>query len=217
MDKDDFLKFFKSQNEIINRLVDEIRLKKSNGSAAVSKIYTPVSLFDEVIYETKRRAKEQEIRLNLIPDLKGRSVLDVGTNSGFILINLKKRNNIGKSLGIDLIQEIIDIPKAICEIESLNLDFKVCNVSSDEFLKLPSFDYSLVLSIWGSNVQILHQNLERIKKKTKRSIFIEPTNHSNIDDYVSYWIKELSIYGSVKDLGETDYQNRHIYQVDLQR
>jgi hypothetical protein len=133
-------------------------------------------------------------------------------------MELFKHNNLGKSLGIDQSEDIISVPKLICGIEGIDLDFAICDVFSDEFKELNSFDHALLLSVFGTGTEIeLDRALTVIKTKATKSIFVEPTNHKKFSEetVLSFWTERFSKYGEIKLLGFTDYQNRGLFQIIL--
>lgn len=174
--------------------------------------YAPVVLGDDVIHEPRRGLAAQQLRLGLLPPMSGQSVLDLGSNTGYVAIQLRKRGAT-RCLGVDEDILWVTLASLLVELEGLSgIEF----VRGDLFdLEIPRpFDNVLLLSIL--DYEETFNTLETLKRYGRR-IFVEPTNHgwhyktkSQIEDYVA----ELQRFGEAELLGYTDYQDRGLIQIN---
>lgn len=203
-------------------------------------LYSPIKLGDTIIYETKRRPVErQKIRLNLFPnDFSGESILEIGTNTGYILLELKRNNNPGYCLGIEQHEAILRIPSKITQLEGLqNIEFKSVDIFSEDIDKIvpDTFDNILFLSVTGpnqdecfakeetawdlTNFKSYDDFLRFCIKKSRKHIYIEPTHWGTPPgEYVEYnytYFKKFDSIYEVEYLGQTDYQPRGIFRVTV--
>jgi SAM-dependent methyltransferase len=178
-------------------------------------LYMPVMYNDIILFEPRRNAEAQKIRMNLLPSFKNETVLDIGCNTGFLTYSLAKTAEF--VFGIDHNSATIKIPKDILSYKN-----NINNVAFHEttiwyiykYIREP-VDNLLVLSIYHINQ--IPAIIPLISQYCKKHLYIEPTNHGNntkefIKDNHS---KVLSHYGKVELLGYTDYQNRGLFQITL--
>lgn len=195
-----------------------------NPEAGIYTIYSPVILNKKIIFESKRKYKDQFIRLNYFPDFNGESVLDVGCNTGFILQQLK---NTGLRVGVDYSVYNTEIARIVNAIEGGESEFFPLNIMGDTIPGYENyvFDNSLLLSVSSpidedNNVtyQIgFDKMMDIIKLKTSKSMYIEPTNHAElpVEEMKEYYKEYFKKWGTPVFLGVTDYQNRLMYRIDL--
>lgn len=85
---------------------------------------------------------ERQLILELVGDVKGRRVLDVGCGDGEFAVELKKRGAI--VIGIDASAEMIDAAKSRSKLQSADIDFQVAMV---EHLPFPAEKFDVVIAI----------------------------------------------------------------------
>ena len=208
--------------------MDQELLRIINNYRRIRPLYTPVFVKDELYYEweTKRSFKNQKIRLDLFPqNFNNESILDVGTNSGFFALYLRKYFNAGLCVGVDIDKELQPMWDRILELE--NVDKLHYKAVSDKTAIEIEFDNILLLSIAnmddeGLYVGKVHYNglkflLNKYSKISKKSLYVEPTNHHNWDKskLIAEYQKYLSKWGEPTFLGHTDYQDRPMFRVDV--
>ncbi len=90
---------------------------------------------------------QTEDELNLIPDLSGRSVLELGCGSGHTLGYLRENRNASYLWGLDFSEEqICFTKKLLCE---KNIPAKLFLSSMDENPGIPEDHFDVVVSIYG--------------------------------------------------------------------
>lgn len=90
---------------------------------------------------------QTEDELNLIPDLSGRSVLELGCGSGHSLAYLRESRNASYLWGLDLSEaQICFTKKLLCE---KNIPAKLLLASMDENPGIPENYFDLVVSIYA--------------------------------------------------------------------
>ncbi len=67
-------------------------------------------------------------------------ILDIGTGSGCIPISLKKHLPNVEVVAIDVSEEAINVAKRNAELNQVEVDFKICDVFSDDVFNLGQFD-----------------------------------------------------------------------------
>jgi SAM-dependent methyltransferase len=88
-----------------------------------------------------------EDELNLIPDLHGKSVLEVGCGSGHTLVYLWEHRNASELWGLDISKEQIHFAEDI--LETRNISAKLLLSSMDENPGIPENYFDLVVSIYS--------------------------------------------------------------------
>ena len=185
-------------------------------------LYSPVVINNEIIFENARKVRNQWKRFSLLPsDFNNESILDIGTNSGYVINRLKKSHNAGYCLGIDRSQTMIDLANEIKKEEELeNVDFMGSNFLED-FPITERFDNTLLFSVTGKHYFLVPSlNMTRfilkLKKITNKYIYIEPTNYERdpVLVYLDYYKHFFKQFGGAELLGETDYQGRHLFRID---
>lgn len=181
--------------------------------------YTPVYVCDELYGVSRRIFSDQHKRLNLFPkNFNQESILDVGCNSGFFTLYLKKYHNAGFCLGIDVNDKLKEIWDRTIELEELtNLEYSIID---DEKEIQKNFDNILILSlsdINGGMGRPLDYYIDRYILLAKKSIYIEPTNHEGYkkNQIISKYQKYLAKWGKPNFLGHTDYQDRPLFRLDV--
>ncbi len=191
-------------------------------------LYLPVVLNDELICEGIRRWKNQHIRLDLFPDIVNESILDVGTNTGYLLFELKKMGTDKcKCIGIDNDRNNLQIAQGIVEFERLkNINFYEIDFNKVDVNASPKYDNVLFLSIVSYD-NILEE-LSKLLKIANKRLIIEPSNtkghyegERKTKDEIQEWVEtelrekvvECGSDAKIKLLGFTDYQNRGLIEI----
>jgi SAM-dependent methyltransferase len=122
-----------------------------------------------------RKTDKRVVLMNLPDDFRGRSVLDLGCNTGAFCFEAKKRNA-GKVVGLEfslrplLIAQQINLDKNLnIQFHKLNLNDGVLNLASE--IGAYKFDYLFALSIWKHVYDKVFWSI--IKAFTKRACWIE--------------------------------------------
>lgn len=181
-------------------------------------VYIPVYAGGEVLYDGNRRKhKNQHIRLQHL-DVKGKSVLDMGCNTGYIS-NYCAQNGATQVIGVDLKQNLIDVCNYIKEIDNIsNVEF-ICELKNsveenwkDKF----TFPFDIGLNMSNHNIDVTIRDLKKYGHLAK-TWYIEPTNHPDEflskEDTVKQATEAFSQFGDVKFLTYTDYQDRGLFKL----
>lgn len=209
-------------------LLEEIERHNALSDAGkTNNIYSPIYVNEELYFEFRNRPFQSQIekRISLFPiDFHQESILDVGTNSGFIALYLKKYHNAGNVLGVDITGSFRKIWNRITQLEQIrDLNF---DVVSEEWIPEEKYDNILILSISNKEktyYKSLSYLIEKLKPYVNKSIYVEPTNHKDQklnrsltkDEIRDIYTEYLSQWGRVKLLGHTDYQDRGLFRIDV--
>lgn len=90
---------------------------------------------------------QTEDELKLLPDLRGKCVLDLGCGSGHTLAYLGENRNAAELWGLDLSEEQIHSTKEL--LEQKDIPAKLFTASMDENPGIPENYFDLALSIYG--------------------------------------------------------------------
>lgn len=181
-------------------------------------IYIPVYAGGEVIYDgNKRLYKNQQSRLQYL-DIKGKSVLDMGCNTGFIS-NYCALNGATSVVAVDLKQNLIDVCNYIKKIDNIsNIDF-VCGLKEDlekDYSQKYNFPFDIGLNLSNHNIKITVRNLKKYGHLAK-VWYLEPTNHEDHflfkEETKKQGIEAFSQFGDVEFLTYTDYQDRGLFKL----
>lgn len=181
--------------------------------------YSPIKYKGQLIFERLRIEKRQfEFRIKkILPFIENKSVLDLGTNSGYILFEILKLSNPKYCLGLDINEEILKLPRKQAELEGYkNIDFLSSNFLTDEnFEKLDSFDVVLYLSMHNIAQKTFEKAVDKAWEKTKEILIIEPTNKQKLNEeqIIKIYTKFFEKYGKVSYLGSTDFENRGLFAI----
>jgi SAM-dependent methyltransferase len=190
-----------------------------NGNVGMVDVYVPVYANGEVISNRGARKHEnQHTRLQYL-DVVGRSVIDLGCNTGYITAYCA-RNGASKAVGIDIEPNLINICNYVKEVEGLhNLSFEVANKYEYTQNLDETFDIGLHMSNFGYERTIDDLNNYGHVAKVW---YVEPTNHPHWEEgewdeaRIRRWgQEELSKFGHVEFLTLTDYQNRGFFRLTM--
>lgn len=181
-------------------------------------VYIPVYAGGEVLYDGNRRKHEnQHIRLKHL-NVDGKSVLDMGCNTGYIS-NYCAQNGATQVVGVDLKQNLIDVCNYIKEIDNIsNVEF-ICEEKryveqnwKDKF----SFPFDIGLNMSNHGIDTTVRNLKQYGHLAKMW-YLEPTNHPDEflskEDTVKQATETFSQFGDVEFLTYTDYQDRGLFKL----
>lgn len=185
-----------------------------------SSLYQPIIVDDVLVFDFKKRSHAEQLkkRISLFPSFKNESIIDIGCHTGYILQQLIKYKEASKCYGLEPSRLQHSISKKIAKIERNNIFYALGSV---EDLGDISFENSLFLSVtspmenhYGLDFM---KAMDKIREVTKKSIFVEPTNHrsDSVEFMKNYYDEYLSRWGTPILLGTTDYQNRVLYRIDV--
>ncbi len=130
--------------------------------------YQTIHVIDDIVTSGIFNAS---LRLKLLHlgDLGGKSVLDVGCNSGLHCFEAKKHGAL-KVTGIDIREDRLYQARILAEIKDLNIDFKKLDIL--KICELGQFDIVFCFSV-VTEVPDLISSLLELKKVTKETLFLE--------------------------------------------
>lgn len=187
-------------------------------------LYSPIEYNGNIIFENKRKYKDQFVkRLNYFPDdFNEESVLDVGTNTGFILLQLKKQHNAGHCVGVELNPWLTRVAEELVSLNDLkDIEFYPLNFMTDAIPNNTVFDNTLLLSMGSPSENIYNfgydRCLDKIKTITRKHIYVEPTNyeHTLAPNLIRFYDEYFKTWGTPECLGTTDYQDRVLYRIKI--
>lgn len=194
-----------------------LKIAEPNQSPRVD-VYIPVYAGGEVLYDGNRRKHQnQHIRLQYL-DVKDKTVLDMGCNTGYIS-NYCAHNGATQVVGVDLKQNLIDVCNYIKEIDNIsNVEF-ICEEKryveqnwGDKF----SFPFDIGLNMSNHGIDTTVRNLKQYGHLAK-TWYLEPTNHPDEflskEDTVKQAIEAFSEFGDIEFLTYTDYQDRGLFKL----
>ncbi len=130
--------------------------------------YQSIHVIDNIVTPGKFDSTWRFKLMNL-GDMSGKSVLDVGCNSGQICFQVKKQGAL-KVTGIDINQKRLLQAKKLAEIMELNVEFKELDIL--ESVKLGQFDIVFCISVL-TEISDLLSSLLVLKKITRERLFLE--------------------------------------------
>ncbi len=152
--------------------------------------YQSIHVIDDIItpgnFDTSLRFK-----LMSLGDLSGKSILDVGCNSGQICFQAKK---LGASevVGIDINQFRLSQAKTLADIMNLDVEFNEMDILDS--IKLGQFDIVFCISVL-TEITDLISSLSILKKITKETLFLElaiaPFHNSPVFISKNYKIRRM--------------------------
>jgi len=132
------------------------------------KWYQSIHIIDDIVtsgnFDTALRLKLLDLG-----DLSGKSVLDVGCNSGLHCFEAKKHGAL-EVTGIDIREDRLYQARILSEIKDLKIDFKKLDIL--KICELGQFDIVFCFSV-VTEVPDLISSLLSLKKVTKETLFLE--------------------------------------------
>lgn len=130
--------------------------------------YQSIHVIEDIVtpgnFDATRRFK-----LMNLGDLSGKSVLDVGCNSGQICFQVKKLGAL-KVIGIDINRYRLSQAKKLADIMNLDIEFKEMEIL--ESIKLGQFDIVFCIAVLTETSDII-SSLIVLKQITKEILFLE--------------------------------------------
>lgn len=185
-------------------------------------LYIPVVVNNQPLIDRGPRFydNQYESRLKHL-DVRGKRVLDIGSNTGFISNWCATEGGALHVTGIDIKEEMIHICNSTKELSNIN---NVEYVLSDkhDFTKNVNTPYDVALQLSNFDNKVTITELEEYGHIAK-VWYIEPTNRpwGGVDKgYDREWLEnwgqtELSKFGKVELLTLTDYQGRGLFKLTI--
>ena len=119
---------------------------------------------------------------DLLGNIKGKTILDVGCGKGSLSFYLAKRG--ANVIGIDLSQNFIEFCQKEVKRRKLNIDFKVMNAQIPDF-EDESFDIIVGFRIIHHlpDINLFFKECKRILRKKGYIVFIEPLKKNPIVEF----------------------------------
>jgi len=130
--------------------------------------YQRIRVNDEIITPGKIDDSKR-LKLMNLGDLTGKSVLDVGCNSGLYCFESKRRGA-SEVIGIDINEFRLNQARTLAEIINLDIVFKKMNI--EESIKLGQFDIVFCIAV-VTEITNLISSLLVLKQLTKETLFLE--------------------------------------------
>lgn len=144
-------------------------LKWVNSQTGNNYWYQSIPIRENIITPGKVDSGKRLKRMKLPDDLTGKTVLDIGCNSGMLCFECKKRNA-KKVVGIDLETHRLEQARTLAEIMGLDLKFEEL-----DFLRvseLGQFDYVFCIAVVTEMTDII-KCLEILKNVSKEVLYLE--------------------------------------------
>jgi SAM-dependent methyltransferase len=212
----DYVRLFTHTTTFEQNLVTYIGSNRIN-------IYSPVVVFDKLICEGFRSTKVFEERMDTLPeDFNGESVLDLGCNTGYMLLEIKRKRNPGRCDGVDIDRTTLFIPQTISFHERLsNIDFNYFNNNDiiEKILKeeVPKFDNILCFGVYEFLNNIEEDIIPSLVECVNKRIIIEMANHPHnykTPEESEKYAEGLKQFGDIK-LTILKYQDRPVIEIGL--
>ncbi len=130
--------------------------------------YQTIHILDDII-TPGNFVSDRRIQLMNLGDLSGKTVLDVGCNSGQLCFEAKKRGA-SRVVGIDIFEKRLEQAKTIAQIKNMDIVFKKMDIL--ESINLEQFDFVFCISVL-TEIPNLISSLLTLKKITKEILFLE--------------------------------------------
>lgn len=192
-------------------------------------VYIPIFAGGELLWDPERRKHEnQHLRIDKI-EVEGKTVLDIGCNTGYISFRLIEKGA-KYVVGVDNDPKILKICNLIKEADQVdNIEFiEVDKKNFTSRMKKQFFDNPVTNhSCFPFDVGLTLSNfdIDRTADEMRewgnyaKVWYLEPTNHPDLykdkDEFKSYSIEKFSEFGDVEFLSYTDYQNRGLFKLTM--
>jgi SAM-dependent methyltransferase len=131
--------------------------------------YQTIPIGDGVVTPGKTDSLQRLRLLGLPDDLSGKSVLDVGSNSGMLCFECKKRHA-ARVVGIDLQLNRLEQARTLAEIMGLDIEFREMDLF--HVAELGQFDIVFCIAVLTEVADLLG-GLEVLKKVTRETLYLE--------------------------------------------
>ncbi len=213
---EDFLKIFISNTTFEQNLVNYI-------GQNILYLYSPIMVFNKIVCEGIRSTDSYKEVINALPkDFNKESVLDLKSNNGYVLLNIKKSRNAGRCDGIDTNANNNFIASSIVYYENLkNIAFNLLEIS-DAVKKIKAgeinlFDNILCFGLFEIKHKIEKDIIPDLVKCAKKRIIFEIINpqydYKTEEEFIEY-SKIFNKFGKVKTT-ILKYQNNPIIEIDV--
>jgi len=188
-------------------------------------IYSPIVVFDKLICDGFRPLETFKERMATLPEsFSKETVLDIGCNTGYMLMNIKKHRMAGLCYGIDTSDQCIFVSKVITHYEKLdNIDFEASLASN--FIKrilnqeVQKFDNILCFGVFEFRNKIENDFIPDVVKCANKKVIIEFANHPHnrkSKEEVLEYFKVFEEFGTLKTTF-LEYQNRPVLEIDVSK
>ena len=154
--------------------------------------------------------QDKNIYLQGAMQIKNKTVLDIGCNSGFYCL-WAKRCSASRVVGVDILEKRIMQAKTLAEIEGLDIEYY--NYDLFQIGDLGTFDIVFCFAVM-TEIQDMLGAFEIIKKITKQKAYIELA----IAKPLIYISKSIFSLGGILDIIKNHKKARdeenHLYDVD---
>lgn len=140
-----------------------------NNQSGPDKWYQTINLKDGITIRGSVNSLERLRTLNLPDNLSGKTVLDIGCNSGMLCIESKRRDA-GYVLGIDTKANRLDQAKILAEIMGMDIDYKKMDLF--QAASLGEFDIVYCIAVL-TEITDLIGGLEILKQVTRGTLYLE--------------------------------------------
>lgn len=130
--------------------------------------YQTIPILDGIVTPGKFDSRER-LKLLDLPELMGKTVLDVGCNSGMYCLECKKRNA-SRVVGIELKENRVEQAKTLAEIAGLNIEIKKMNLFQAR--ELGEFDIVMCFAVLTEVTNVIDALL-LLKDITKEVLYLE--------------------------------------------
>ncbi|MHA1988539.1 MAG: hypothetical protein ACW98D_18055 [Promethearchaeota archaeon] len=210
---EDFLKVFVSNATFEQNIINYIGQNRIN-------LYAPIVVSDKLLCEGIRSVSLCKEIFNIIPDnFKGESVLDLRSNTGYILLDIKKHRNPGRCDGIDINPNNNLVSNSITYYENLNnIAFNTSGIPEiiDKIKKeeIIRFDNILCFGVFTfDDEKLISDVIDCANKKVIFEILNPTNNHKNQTELLDYSRKFLQ-YGKVES-HIMNYQDNLIVEIEV--
>lgn len=138
------------------------------------KLYQPVILTPGVTeISGKWNEETKELANDLIPYLTGKSILDIGCNTGFFLFEAM-RNGARRACGVDNDQHVIELAKRIQAMTDIPVEFELSAIES--YMPDAHFDVILMMNVFDF-IEDPQKNFDRYLEQTDLMIVEHEKSH----------------------------------------
>ena len=131
--------------------------------------YQTIELKDDIVIKGTIDSIKRLEQLNLDENLTGKSVLDIGCNSGMLCLESKKRGA-DRVVGIDLQENRLEQARTISEIMNMDIEYK--NIDLFNTSELGKFDIVFCIAVL-TEVTDLIKGMEILKEITNEVLYLE--------------------------------------------
>jgi SAM-dependent methyltransferase len=131
--------------------------------------YQTIPVGDSIVTAGKTDSLRRLRLLGLPDDLSGKTVLDIGSNSGMLCLECKKRHA-DRVVGIDMQPNRLEQARILAEIMGLDIEFRKMDLF--QVAELGQFDLVFCIAVLTEVTDLLG-GLEVLKKVTGETLYLE--------------------------------------------